>query len=96
MTQLAPGARAQIRDEEWLIRRVGSSANGDRTRSCDGILGLVRGQSALSLTALEDDIEIFAPALQTLQQHRARTLIADSVVLCKTLQVGIVATGLIQ
>jgi DNA-directed RNA polymerase beta subunit len=58
MTQLAPGARALIRDEEWLIRRVDPSADGGWLLTCDGISDLVRGQSALFLTALEDDIEI--------------------------------------
>jgi superfamily II DNA or RNA helicase len=147
MTQLAPGARALIRDEEWLIRRVDPSADGGWLLTCDGISELVRGQSALFLTALEDDIEILDPAqtllvpddspkynatmlylesqrrrtvpndtrihlghrgvmnvvpyqldpaLQALQQPRARILIADSVGLGKTLEAGILATELIQ
>ncbi len=147
MTQLAPGARALIRDEEWLIRRVDPSADGGWLLTCDGISELVRGQSALFLTALEDDIEILDPAqtllvpddspkynatmlflesqrrrtvpndtsihlghrgvmnvvpyqldpaIQALQQPRARILIADSVGLGKTLEAGILATELIQ
>jgi superfamily II DNA or RNA helicase len=147
MTQLAPGARALIRDEEWLIRRVDPSADGGWLLTCDGISELVRGQSALFLTALEDDIEILDPAqtllvpddspkynatmlylesqrrrtvpndtrihlghrgvmnvvpyqldpaLQALEQPRARILIADSVGLGKTLEAGILATELIQ
>ncbi|WP_300554531.1 DEAD/DEAH box helicase [Limnohabitans sp. Rim8] len=147
MTQLAPGARALIRDEEWLIRRVDPSADGGWLLTCDGISELVRGQSALFLTELEDDIEILDPsqtllvpddspkynatmlylesqrrrtvpndtrihlghrgvmnvvpyqldpALQALQQPRARILIADSVGLGKTLEAGILATELIQ
>lgn len=147
MTQLAPGARALIRDEEWLIRRVDPSADGGWLLTCDGISELVRGQSALFLTELEDDIEILEPAqtllvpddspkynatmlylesqrrrtvpndtrihlghrgvmnvvpyqldpaLQALQQPRARILIADSVGLGKTLEAGILATELIQ
>ncbi len=147
MTQLAPGARALIRDEEWLIRRVDPSADGGWLLTCDGISELVRGQSALFLTALEDDIEILDPAqtllvhddspkynatmlylesqrrrtvpndtrihlghrgvmnvvpyqldpaIQALQQPRARILIADSVGLGKTLEAGVLATELIQ
>lgn len=65
MTQLAPGARALIRDEEWLIRRADPSADGGWLLTCDGISDLVRGQTALFLTALEDDIEVLDPA-QTL------------------------------
>jgi len=147
MTQLAPGARALIRDEEWLIRRVDPSADGGWLLTCDGISDLVRGQNALFLTELEDDIDVLDPAetllvpdnsatynatvlylesqrrrtvpndtrihlghrgvmnvvpyqldpaLQALQQPRARILIADAVGLGKTLEAGVLATELIQ
>ena len=62
MTLFAPGARAVIRDEEWLIRRVDPSADGGWLLTCDGISDLVRSQSALFLTALEDAIEVLDPA----------------------------------
>ena len=62
MTRLAPGARAVIRDEEWLIRRVDPSTDGGSLLTCDGISDLVRGQSALFLTVLEGEIEILDPA----------------------------------
>lgn len=62
MLSIAPGSRAEIRDEEWLIRRVDSSADGGWLLTCDGISDLVRGQSALFLTELEDSIEILDPA----------------------------------
>ena len=62
MLPFAPGSRAEIRDEEWLIRRVDPSADGGWLLTCDGISDLVRGQSALFLTELEDSIEILDPA----------------------------------
>lgn len=62
MLLLAPGARAVIRDEEWLIRRVDPSADGGRLLTCDGVSELVRGRTALFLTELEDDIEVLDPA----------------------------------
>ncbi len=65
-TPLAPGARAVIRDEEWLIRRVDPSTDGGWLLTCDGISDLVRGQSALFLTALEDKIDILDPATTVL------------------------------
>ncbi|GAB3629983.1 RNA polymerase-associated protein RapA [Pandoraea terrae] len=62
MLPFAPGARAVIRDEEWLIRRVDPAADGGWLLTCDGISDLVRGRSALFLTRLEDAIEILDPA----------------------------------
>lgn len=62
MPPLAPGARALIRDEEWLIRRVDPATDGGYLLTCDGISDLVRGQSALFLTSLEDTIEVLDPA----------------------------------
>ena len=63
---LAPGTRAVIRDEEWLIRRVDPSTDGGWLLTCDGISELVRGQSALFLTALEGKIEVLDPATTAL------------------------------
>ena len=61
MTQLTPGTRAQICDEDWFLRR----ADGGWQLTCDGISDLVRGQGALFFTALGDEIEVLDPA-QTL------------------------------
>ena len=49
MLPFAPGSRAVIRDEEWLIRRVDPATDGGWLLTCDGISDLVRGQSALFL-----------------------------------------------
>lgn len=73
MTSLAPGARAVIRDEEWLIRRVDPSTDGGWLLTCDGISELVRGQSALFLTALEGEIEILDPATTQLVPDESPT-----------------------
>ncbi len=62
MLAFAPGSRAVIRDEEWLIRRVDPSTDGGWLLTCDGISDLVRGQDALFLTKLEDKIEVLDPA----------------------------------
>lgn len=62
MLPYAPGSRAEIRDEEWLIRRVDPSADGGWLLTCEGISDLVRGQSSLFLTELEDKIEVLDPA----------------------------------
>ncbi|PQA84450.1 helicase [Limnohabitans sp. TS-CS-82] len=62
MSLYAPGSRVLIRDEEWLIRRADPSADGGYLLTCDGISDLVRGQAALFLTELEDNIEVLNPA----------------------------------
>ncbi|CAI06256.1 ATP-dependent helicase [Aromatoleum aromaticum EbN1] len=62
MLPYAPGARVVIRDEEWLVRRVDPSSDGGHLLNCDGVSELVRGRSALFLTALEDDIKVLDPA----------------------------------
>ncbi len=66
MLPFAPGARAVIRDEEWLIRRADPSTDGGWLLTCDGISELVRSQSALFLTHLEGDIEVLDPATTVL------------------------------
>lgn len=62
MLPFAPGTRAVIRDEEWLIRRVDPAVDGGWLLTCDGISELVRGQSALFLSGLEEAIAILDPA----------------------------------
>jgi len=39
----APGSRAVIRGEEWLIRRVDPSTDGGWLLTCDGVSELDRG-----------------------------------------------------
>lgn len=73
MLLIAPGARAVIRDEEWLIRRVDPSADGGRLLTCDGISELVRGRSALFLTHLEDEIEVLDPGATKLVPDESPT-----------------------
>ncbi|MEM5299073.1 DEAD/DEAH box helicase [Burkholderia sp. JPY481] len=62
MLLFAPGSRAVIRDEEWLIRRVDPTTDGGSMLTCDGVSALVQGRSALFLTELEDTIKVLDPA----------------------------------
>ena len=59
MLAYAPGARVEIRDELWIIRRVDRSNDGDYALSCDGISELVRDRNVIFLTKLEDEIKIW-------------------------------------
>jgi superfamily II DNA or RNA helicase len=62
MLPFAPGSRVVIRDEEWLLRRIDPATDGGWLLTCDGISELVRSQSALFLTTLEDEIAVLDPA----------------------------------
>lgn len=73
MLPIAPGARAVIRDEEWLVRRVDPATDGGWLLTCDGISDLVRGQTALFLTLLEDAIEVLDPAMTKLEPDTSPT-----------------------
>ena len=64
----APGARVEIRDAEWVVRRVDLSSDKGYQLTCDGISELVRGKTGVFLTQLEDDIKILDPATTALVQ----------------------------
>jgi superfamily II DNA or RNA helicase len=61
MIDIAPGARVQIRDEEWLVRTNDPCDVGGRQLTCIGISELVRNREAIFLTAL-DAVEVLDPA----------------------------------
>jgi len=57
---LAPGARVEIRDEEWVVRTVKAEASGGQAVQVSGVSELVRGREAIFLTKL-DDIKALRP-----------------------------------
>jgi ERCC4-related helicase len=57
---LAPGARVEIRDEEWVVRSVKAEASGGQAVRVSGVSELVRGKDAIFLTAL-DEIRVLRP-----------------------------------
>jgi superfamily II DNA or RNA helicase len=80
---LAPGSRAIIRDEEWIVRRVDQTTDGGQVITCDGVSELVRDRTAKFLTKLEDDIHILDPAKteivrDTSDRYRATLLYVES------------------
>jgi len=66
--KFAPGARVEIRDEEWVIRRVDPTMNHGDQLTCEGISELVRGKEAIFLTKFEDKIQILDPKQTKLVQ----------------------------
>lgn len=61
MTDYAPGMRAVIRDEEWLIKKNETNSLGHQVLQCVGITPLVRKRDTIFLTDLEQ-IQIVDPA----------------------------------
>lgn len=61
MVEFAPGMRAMIRDEEWMIRKVEKNSMGNRALHCVGISPLVKNKEAIFLSDLEQ-IMIVNPA----------------------------------
>ena len=57
----APGSRALIRDEEWLIQHADQCTQGGWQLSCIGVSETVRNRHALFLTAL-DEVTLLDPA----------------------------------
>lgn len=58
---IAPGARVVIRDAEWLVRRVDSTATGGKLLTVVGITELVKDKESIFLDEIEQDIEILDP-----------------------------------
>jgi SNF2 family DNA or RNA helicase len=58
---LAPGARIQCRDAEWLVRNVQLTREGERLLDVVGVSPYLQEQTALFLEALEPDLKVLQP-----------------------------------
>jgi ERCC4-related helicase len=72
----APGARAVIRDEEWIIQNADQCNLGGWQLSCIGVSETVRNRHALFLTELED-IRLIDPAKTELVYDESPTFVAS-------------------
>ncbi len=72
----APGARALIRDEEWIVQSADQCPFGGWQLSCIGVSETVRGRHALYLTQL-DDVTLIDPACTELVFDESPTFIAS-------------------
>lgn len=61
MIDFAPGMRAVIRDEEWMVKKIEINSLGNRALYCIGISPLVKDREAIFLSDLEQ-IQIIDPA----------------------------------
>lgn len=64
----APGGRVEIRDAEWVIRRVDVTSDSGYQLTCEGISEIVRGKTAVFLSKLEDNIQLLDPKTTSLVQ----------------------------
>lgn len=60
MIDFAPGIRAIIRDEEWMVKKIETNSLGNKALYCVGISPLVKDREAIFLTDLEQ-IQIVDP-----------------------------------
>ena len=60
MIDFAPGMRAIIRDEEWMVKKIETNSLGNKALYCVGISPLVKDREAIFLTDLEQ-IKIVDP-----------------------------------
>ncbi|HET9955424.1 MAG TPA: DEAD/DEAH box helicase, partial [Polyangiaceae bacterium] len=65
---LAPGARVEIRGEEWIVRKAEPTSTGDTAVHVTGLSELVRNRNAIFLTALERDLRVLEPEETLLAQ----------------------------
>lgn len=61
MTDFAPGMRAIIRDEEWVVKKIETNSLGNKSLYCTGVSPLVKDREAIFLADLED-IQVVNPA----------------------------------
>jgi hypothetical protein len=58
----APGARVQIRDAEWIVKRVDRTSTGGLSLLVMGVSEIVRGKEARYMTEIDKNINVLDPA----------------------------------
>jgi superfamily II DNA or RNA helicase len=61
-TIIAPGARIEVRDAEWLVRRVDRTSTGGYAVHVIGISEIVQDKDAIFLTEIDTGIKVLNPA----------------------------------
>jgi hypothetical protein len=59
---IVPGARIEIIDAEWLVRKTERTSRSGNVIYAVGVSGIVRNKEALFVESFEDGIEIIDPA----------------------------------
>ena len=55
---IAPGTRIELRNEEWLVRRVDATLSGGQQLTCIGLSELVKDKEGVFLTELDQNKEL--------------------------------------
>ena len=55
---IAPGTRIELRNEEWLVRRVDATLSGGQQLSCIGLSELVKDKEGVFLTELDQNKQL--------------------------------------
>ncbi|WP_127716711.1 DEAD/DEAH box helicase [Halobacteriovorax sp. HLS] len=58
---IAPGARVEIRDAEWIIRTVQQTSTGGYALHCVGVSEIVNGKESIFLSDIEKQINVLDP-----------------------------------
>lgn len=89
---IAPGARVQIRDEEWLVRTNDPCDVGGRQLTCIGVSELVRNREAIFLTTI-DHVEVLDPAETELVADNSPRFLSSLLYLEARLRQSVPTTG---
>ncbi len=57
----APGARVEVRGEEWIVRKAEPTSTGDTAVHVTGLSELVRNKDAIFLTDIDRDLRVLEP-----------------------------------
>ncbi|HEY5374328.1 MAG TPA: helicase-related protein [Polyangiaceae bacterium] len=57
----APGARVEIRGEEWIVRKAEQTSTGDTAVHVTGLSDLVRNKNSIFLTDLDKEMRVLEP-----------------------------------
>jgi len=55
---IAPGTRIELRNEEWLVRRVDATLSGGQQLTCIGLSELVKDKEGIFLTELDNNTDL--------------------------------------
>ena len=68
---LAPGARIQVRDAEWLVRSTARTRTGSQVLNVVGVSDFIKGRQSCLITDLEPDLKVLDPKKTQLVQDES-------------------------